>query len=243
MERYRRDAAFFLRLRAAVKQRYSDAIDYRQYEGQVQKLIDTHIKSNEVLQLTEQVNIFDKAAFSKEVEKVEGAASRADIIASRTAKTISERMEEDPVLYKKFSQLLEETIEAYRQKRIGDLEYLQQATTIMEQVRDGSEGDEPEAVSDRDVARAFYRVVEEVLKATGMSPACRAQRQPSPWRWTTSSATASWTGPARAMCRTACSKPWRTTCYDLRKDGLELGFDVIDQILEGVMRIAMHRYA
>jgi type I restriction enzyme R subunit len=64
VERYRQDAAFFLRLRVAVKQRYSDAIDYSQYEAQVQKLIDTHIKSNEVLQLTEQVNIFDQAAFA-----------------------------------------------------------------------------------------------------------------------------------------------------------------------------------
>jgi len=243
VERYRRDAAFFLRLRAAVKQRYSDAIDYRQYEGQVQKLIDTHIKANEVLQLTEQVNIFDKAAFAQEVEKVGGTASRADLIASRTAKTISERMEEDPVLYKKFSQLLEETIEAHRQKRISDLDYLNKATTIMDQVRQGSEGGEPEAVRDREVARAFYRVVEEVLNVTGIAlPAersatlavelddiVRAHR------------VVDWTRKSDVQNR--MHQAMEDHLYELRNVGLELGFDVIDQILEGVMRIAMHRYA
>ncbi len=243
MDRYRRDAAFFLRLRVAVKQRYSDAIDYRQYEAQVQKLIDTHIKSNEVLQLTEQVNIFDKAAFNKEVEKVEGAASRADIIASRTAKTISERMEEDPVLYKKFSKLLEETIQAYHQKRIDDLEYLKRTTGIMEQVRDGSEGDEPETVKDRDVARAFYRVVEETLKAVDLPiekdrAAAIALRLDDIVR---AHRIVDWIRNDDVKKR--MEQAMEDHLLDLRNEGLDMGFDAIDEILKGVMRIAENRYA
>ncbi|MBK9148692.1 MAG: type I restriction endonuclease subunit R [Flavobacteriales bacterium] len=243
VERYRRDAAFFLRLRVAVKQRYSDAIDYRQYEAQVQKLIDTHIKSNEVLQLTDQVNIFDKAAFAQEVEKVEGPASRADIIASRTSKTISERMEEDPVLYKKFSRLLEETIQAYHQKRISDLDYLKQAMHIMEQVREGSEGDEPDTVKDRDVARAFYRIVDTTVKAVDLTldkeragaialhldDIVKAQR------------IVDWTRKSDVQNR--MRQAMEDYLYELRVEGLDLGFDVIDEILDGVMRVAMHRYA
>src|SRR5690606_24389262 len=168
VERYRQDAAFFLRLRVTVKQRYSDAVDYRQYEGQVQKLIDTHIKSTEVLQLTEQVNIFDRDAFAKEVEKLEGAAGRADMIASRTKKTLSECMDEDPVLYKKLSELLQEAIDAFKAKRISDLEYLQRATRVMEQLRQRSTGNEPAVLDQRDEARAFYHLVCEVLAATGI---------------------------------------------------------------------------
>lgn len=243
VERYRKDAAFFLRLRVSVKMRYSDAIDYRQYEAQVQKLIDTHIKSNEVLQLTEQVNIFDKKAFAEEVEKVEGAASRADMIASRTKKTISERMEEDPVLYKKFSTLLEETIAAYHQKRISDLEYLKKATSIMDQVRTGTEGDEPEQVKDREVARAFYRIVEETLKAIDieldrtragtiavqLDEIVKAHR------------IVDWT--RKSDIQNKMRQAMEDYLYELRDDDLELGFDVIDEILDGVMRVAMHRYA
>ena len=37
-----------MKLRNAVQERYSDTVDYKQYEGQIQKLIDTHIESGEV---------------------------------------------------------------------------------------------------------------------------------------------------------------------------------------------------
>ena len=63
LARYKEDLRFFLKLRKAVLQRYSDAIDYKQYEGQIQKLIDTHIHTEGVETITELVNIFDKKAF------------------------------------------------------------------------------------------------------------------------------------------------------------------------------------
>jgi len=130
VEKYRNDAKFFLQLRVSVKARYSDAIDYKQYETQVQKLIDTHITSGKIIKLTDQVNIFEKEKFEEEVEKVIGKAAKADMIASRTAKTITERMEDDPAFYKKFSRLLEETIEEYRQRRIDEIEYLENVLSM-----------------------------------------------------------------------------------------------------------------
>ncbi|MFQ9210014.1 MAG: hypothetical protein ACLR3T_00080 [Alistipes finegoldii] len=70
-------------------------MDYKQYEGQIQKLIDTHIESGEVI--TDLVNIFDKERFAEEVEKIsEKSQSRHD--ASRTAKYITENMDTDPAL-------------------------------------------------------------------------------------------------------------------------------------------------
>jgi type I restriction enzyme R subunit len=242
VERYRRDAAFFLRLRVAVKQRYSDAIDYRQYEGQVQKLIDTHIKSTEVLKLTDQVNIFDQDAFAKEVEKVEGAAGRADMIASRTKKTLSERMDEDPVLFKKLSELLQEAIDAFKAKRISDLEYLQRATSVMEQLRHRSTGDEPDALQQRDEARAFYHLVSEVITAAGMElePERSAAIAVSLDNIIRALRIVDWTRNEDVKKR--MEQAMEDHLYDLRNEGLELGFDVIDQILKGVMRIAENRY-
>ncbi len=242
VERYRRDAAFFLRLRVTVKQRYSDAIDYRQYEGQVQKLIDTHIKSTEVLQLTEQVNIFDQDAFAKEVEKVEGAAGRADMIASRTKKTLSERMDEDPVLFKKLSELLQEAIDAFKAKRISDLEYLQRATSVMEQLRHRSTGDEPAALQQRDEARAFYHLVAEVVAATGLEvePERNAAIAVSLDNIIRALRIVDWTRNEDVKKR--MEQAMEDHLYDLRNEGLELGFDVIDQILKGVMRVAENRY-
>jgi type I restriction enzyme R subunit len=106
INRYKEDLTMFLKLRLAVVERYSDEIDYKQYEGQIQKLIDTHITTEKIETITELVNIFDKDKFQQEVENTTGKAAKADKIASRTAKHITEKMDEDPAFYKKFSQML-----------------------------------------------------------------------------------------------------------------------------------------
>lgn len=161
--RYKEDFAFFMKLRSAVVQRYSDAIDYKQYEGQIQKLIDTHIQTDEVRPITELVNIFDKEKFQQEVEKTLGDSAKADKIASRTAKHISEKMDEDPAFYKKFSEMLKDAIKAYEEQRINETEYLQKVKEIMNSVLMRSDVDIPEALASRDVAKAFYGIVKETL--------------------------------------------------------------------------------
>jgi type I restriction enzyme, R subunit len=168
---YKADAKFFLSLRASVKQRYSDAIDYKQYEAQIQNLINSHVSSNEVIQLTEQLNIFDREAFAAEVERVEGAAARADMIASRTARSITERMDEDPAYYKKFSTLLEETIEQYTARRISEVEYLRHVTEIKDAVVGRTGDDLPAQLQDRHTAKAFYGVAYETLSTLEEQPA------------------------------------------------------------------------
>ena len=80
--------------------------------------------------ITELVNIFDKDKFQQEVENT-GKAAKADKIASRTAKHITEKMDEDPAFYKKFSQMLKETIADYEAKRIIEAQYLSRVQDIM----------------------------------------------------------------------------------------------------------------
>lgn len=161
VQRYKDDLVFFINLRLAVVQRYSDAIEYKQYEGQIQKLIDTHVQTDGVRPITGLVNIFDKTQFQEEVEKTIGEAAKADKIASRTAKHISVKMEEDPAFYKKFSDMLKETIKAYEAARLSESQYLSQAKNIMESVLSKTDSDIPESLKDRDVARAFYGIARE----------------------------------------------------------------------------------
>lgn len=163
IERYKEDLAMFIKLRMAVVERYSDAVDYKQYEGQIQKLIDTHITTEKVEVITELVNIFDKEKFQQEVENTTGKAAKADKIASRTAKHISEKMDEDPAFYKKFSQMLSETIAEYEEKRINEAQYLSKVQEIMENVLAHTDSDIPESVQHRDVAKAFYGITIETL--------------------------------------------------------------------------------
>ena len=163
IKRYKEDLTMFLKLRIAVVERYSDEIDYKQYEGQIQKLIDTHITTEKVEVITELVNIFEKDKFQEEVEKTIGKAAKADKIASRTAKHISEKMDEDPAFYKKFSQMLQDTIAEYEANRINEAQYLNRVQEIMNNVLAHTDSDIPEALKDKDVAKAFYGLCVESL--------------------------------------------------------------------------------
>ncbi|MDI9545174.1 MAG: HsdR family type I site-specific deoxyribonuclease [Bacteroidota bacterium] len=163
INRYKEDLTMFLKLRLAVVERYSDEIDYKQYEGQIQKLIDTHITTEKIETITELVNIFDKDKFQQEVENTTGKAAKADKIASRTAKHITEKMDEDPAFYKKFSQMLKETIADYEAKRISEAQYLSRVQDIMNNVLAHTDNDIPEQLNERDVAKAFYGLTFEAL--------------------------------------------------------------------------------
>lgn len=163
INRYKEDLAMFMKLRMAVVERYSDTVDYKQYEGQIQKLIDTHITTEKVEVITELVNIFDKDKFQQEVENTTGKAAKADKIASRTSKHISEKMEEDPAFYKKFSQMLKETIADYEAKRIDEAQYLSKVQEIMNNVLAHTDNDIPEALREKDIAKAFYGLTLESL--------------------------------------------------------------------------------
>ncbi|MBN2088077.1 type I restriction endonuclease subunit R, partial [candidate division KSB1 bacterium] len=46
IRKYKEDARFFLKLRVSVKKRYSDAIDFKQYEKQIQNLINNHVSAD-----------------------------------------------------------------------------------------------------------------------------------------------------------------------------------------------------
>lgn len=163
INRYKEDLTMFLKLRLAVVERYSDEIDYKQYEGQIQKLIDTHITTEKIETITELVNIFDKDKFQQEVENTTGKAAKADKIASRTAKHISEKMDEDPAFYKKFSQMLKETIADYEAKRLNEAQYLNNVQDIMSNVLAHTDNEIPEELNDRDIAKAFYGLTVEAL--------------------------------------------------------------------------------
>ncbi|HEX5155051.1 MAG TPA: HsdR family type I site-specific deoxyribonuclease [Parafilimonas sp.] len=163
INRYKEDLAFFMNLRSSVMQRYSDTVNFKQYEEQIQKLLDKHVQTDEVKVITDLVNIFDKEKFAKEVEKTLGNAAKADKIATRTAKHISEKIDEDPVFYKKFSELLKETIKEYEEGRILEAEYLKRTQKIMNSVLSHSDNSMPEELKNKEAAKAYYGLFKESL--------------------------------------------------------------------------------
>lgn len=163
--RYRKDLKYFLNLRARMKQRHSEEVDYAEYEKRIQTLIDKHVGATGVTKITPLVNIFDKERFDAEVEKLGSDASRADTIASRTAKTIRENWAEDPAFYERFSRILQRIIEDYRAKRLTEAQYLANVSELMQKLRDKGTPDLPASLQHRAAARAFYGVVKRALES------------------------------------------------------------------------------
>jgi len=163
LNRYKSDLRRFQKLRASVKMRYAEAVDYRDYEPKIRKLLDTHIQANEVIQLNEPVNIFDTNMFTmiKEEQGVYGktTASQADAIAFATKKVITEKMAEDPAFYAKFSKLIQQAIEDFRARRISDMEYLNKAMEYRDKVVTRRHDDVPDALTGNDDAMAYYGIL------------------------------------------------------------------------------------
>jgi type I restriction enzyme, R subunit len=164
LHRYKDDLKKFQNLKAAVKLRYAEAIDYRDFEPKIKKLLDTHIQANEVIQLNEPVNIFDEQAFmmvkeEQGVYETKSPASRADIIAHATKRAITEKMDEDPAFYEKFSKLIQKAIDDFRAKRISDLDYLNKVSEIRDKVVTRQHDEIPQSIAGNDDAMAYYGVV------------------------------------------------------------------------------------
>lgn len=159
----RKALAFYQKLRATVKLRYSETIDHKEYEAKMQKLLDNYVVAKEMMRITEPVDITDAENFDKELEKMGTDRGKADSIRTRLTRTISEKAKEDPAYYKKFSTRIEETIEAYRNRRITDSEYLQKMQDIKEDFRRGNSGISYPTNITTENSRAFYGVIYDKL--------------------------------------------------------------------------------
>ncbi len=244
--KYKADLHFFMRLRNSVRRRYAEVVDFKEYEPRIQKLIDQHVGTGKVEQITELVNIFHADAFAKEVGKLASATSKADTIAYRTKRTIHDRMQEDPAFYRRFSELLEEAIQAFREERLSDAEYLRKVSKIAERVRNRTGDDVPETLAHRDVAKAFFGVLHEIFAARA-NPSVDARsigadaslaiddivQQRRIVHWT-----------RNADVRNRMKGEIEDYLFEfMEEEELELSFSEIDRILDSVLDIASVRYA
>jgi type I restriction enzyme R subunit len=177
LSRYKADLRKFQSLKASVKMRYAEAIDYRDYEPKIKKLLDTHIQASEVIQLNEPVNIFDDKMFNQ-VKEEQGVydvrkttASKADTIAHALKKVVTEKMDEDPAFYEKFSKLIQQAIEDFKAKRISDLDYLNKTIEYRNKVVYKIHDDIPKKLSANEDAMAYYGVIKPFLGHYGLDEA------------------------------------------------------------------------
>ncbi|WP_417737749.1 type I restriction endonuclease subunit R [Rosistilla oblonga] len=161
VQRYVDDLKYFRNLRAAVKQRYNESVDYKEYEDQIRNMVDKYIGADEVKQIVEPVNIFEVENLDKELEGIVGTAAKADFIASRVKKTCTEKMEEDPVLYQKLSEVIDEAIKAYLEKRLSEEEYLQKMFEAWKEAKEQGSSKVPSELRTDPEAKAYFRLLLE----------------------------------------------------------------------------------
>ena len=249
---YKNDLKRFVNLKAAVKLRYAESVDYRDFEPRIQKLLDTHISATEVVQLNAPVNIFDEAAFQKVVED-QGAGSeknlgaKADMIAHATKRAINERLDKDPAFYEKFSKLIQQAIDDYRAKRLSDLEYLQRVTEIKDAVVSRKGDDLPSALNgDADAAAVFGLLrpfVTNHLSDAEEAQTTAAEAAMAVWDIFRRNRKVGYWDDLDAQRQTM--NEIDDYLYDEVKGarGIALSTDEMDEIIEKTMQLARHRMA
>jgi type I restriction enzyme R subunit len=166
---YKNDLKRFHNLKAAVKLRYAEVIDCRDYEPRIKKLLDTYIDADEIIRLNDPINIFDDLKIQMVKEgKDASTGSKADAIAHAIKKVISEKMQEDPAFYEKFSNLIQQAINDFRSGRISDLVYLSKAMEIRRKVVTRDHDDTPTELADDEHAQAFYGIIKSFFDRMGI---------------------------------------------------------------------------
>lgn len=250
IQSYKNDVKRFVNLKAAVKLRYSESIDYRDFEPKIKKLLDTHITASEVVRLNAPVNIFDEQAFQKVVEE-QGAGknvgAKADMIAHATKRAITERLAQDPAFYEKFSKLIQQAIDDYRAKRITDLEYLQRVTDIKDSVVQRKSDDLPAAIAGDEDATAVYGLLQPFVAAhvtdAEQARQIAADTAKAVWEVFLGNRKVGYWDDLDAQRRTM--NEIDDYLYDEVKErqGIALTTAEMDEIIERTMQLARHRMA
>lgn len=161
IDKFKKELAFFDRLKFQLKDIFSERIDYRDYEPKIEKLLNTHVMAKGIETVVEPVAIWD-VKFTDKLKNKETNA-QALMILNATNKYISDNMDKDKVFYEKFSKLIQETIEEYRKGRLEEKALLSKAMEIKEKVLTRSGDDLPESLDGNDAAKAFFGILKEIL--------------------------------------------------------------------------------
>ena len=159
-------------LRRSVRLRYQEVVDIKEFEPKIRRLLDDHVAARPAEIIIKLVDIHDSGALQAIVDETgTSGASKADRIASATRRAITENMELDPAFYRRFSKLIEETIEAYRERRISEQAYLDGVQELAGKIARGNQGrDVPDALRGNDDGMAFFGIFEGALPRPGGEP-------------------------------------------------------------------------
>ncbi|QCU21002.1 type I restriction endonuclease subunit R [Bacillus altitudinis] len=244
LKKYKKDLKFYQELRKSVKLRYSDTVDHKEYEAKMQKLMDNYISAEDVIRITNPVDILNEQAFEEELERLDSKRAKADAIRTRLSKSVSTKWDENPAHYKKFSERIQEAIQEYKDKRISEAEYLNRMKDIMKDYRKGeSTEDYPDVIKKNQNAQAFYGVTRDIISEVKEPTASYdigelalkmdgviKEHQKVDWH-------------DNIEIHNRIAQELDDLLYDFSKEqNVDLDFNTIDKIIEQIKTVALRRY-
>lgn len=244
-QKYQDTFIFFSKVRRSVKLQYCDAIDNAEYEPMMQNLLDTHLSVAGLKKITSPIDILNKDDFEKELEELGSLRSKADAIASRMTRSISEKRDENPAYYDSFSKRIRDALALYKEKVISEAEYLAKMRTILGDYHAGrSTVSYPERIKNNVHAQAFFGVLTALfdeVEDERITPDFVAEVSEEITKIVASHSQVDWTNNKTIHDR--ISQDIDDLFYKYEKEhGLKLSFDLIDKIIDNVKTVALRRF-
>ena len=244
-QKYQDTFIFFSKVRRSVKLQYCDAIDNAEYEPLMQNLLDTHLSVAGLKKITSPIDILNKDDFEKELEELGSLRSKADAIASRMTRSISEKRDENPAYYDSFSKRIRDALALYKEKVISEAEYLAKMRTIMEDYHAGkSTVSYPARIKTNVHAQAFFGVLTALfdeVEDERITPDFVAEVSEEITKIVASHSQVDWTNNKTIHDR--ISQDIDDLFYKYEKEhGLKLSFDLIDKVIDNVKTVALRRF-
>lgn len=166
IEMFRETFVFFSKIRKSVKIRYADALDNSEYEPQMRNLLDTYMSVKDVQVVYSPIDIMNVGEFEKVIEKLPSDRSKADAIVSHLTKRIKLNRDEDPAFYDSFSKMINDVLEAFKNKILSEKEYFNKMFGVMNDFRKGDTKQKfPDKIAGDLHAQAFYGVIIPILSS------------------------------------------------------------------------------
>ena len=170
MDQFRGDWLRLKNLRRSAALRYQDSIDMREYEPRILQLLNDNVAADPAKMIIKPIDLSVKGAVEEAVDKYgvasgtgtgETARARADRIERSAKKYIRDKLEQhDPALARKFSEMIEEALQAYAQKRLDDQQLAETLAKITQDMVDGRRDEAlPDGVRTDADAAAFYGLI------------------------------------------------------------------------------------
>ncbi|MDE7104320.1 MAG: DUF3387 domain-containing protein, partial [Ruminococcus sp.] len=245
IDKYKSAFVLFSKMRKSIKIRYADAIDNKEYEPLMQNLLDRNLSVTGLKIITSPVDILDTDTLEQQLKELSSDRAKADAIRSRITKSISEKYDENPAYYENFSKKIRETLEQYKNQIISESEYLSRMMAITEKYRSGkTELEYPERIKNDVNSQAFYGVVsaifDEVISLADNVDIV-ADLSVDITEIIKSYSKVDWT--SNTDIHKKISHALDNLLYDYSdSNNWNLGFDIMDRIIDNVKTIALRRF-